>query len=214
MSTKRVTESISFVGCEFQNATRTINGVVLLSPVSKNGYRYLENAMRAAVPKYNTQVFISHPTKEELSTGRRDIMKLAGKVENARFESGKIKGDVRTLPDDYGRKFFDVAQMMPESAGCSHVADIAMGTLNGENVVEEIKEVLSVDLVANPATNAGVFESEQSGKRRSKINEDEAFDILTGENDEAEAGAESAFDAATKRDRSTDGLEALIDQTF
>jgi hypothetical protein len=158
----RATEDVSLDGAAFAGEvnSRRINNVALCGMVSKNGYRYKEEAMRAAVGKYRSvQAFVSHPTVEELKTGRRDVRKLAGKVENPRFEGNKIRGDIVTLPDAEGEKFFNTAKIMPESVGLSHVADIKLIKEGEELVVEEIRDIFSVDLVASPATNRNMFES-------------------------------------------------------
>lgn len=197
---RRVTEAVTFENAQFNEAGRTISGLSLLSTKSKNGYRYLETAMRAAVGKYNgVQVYISHPTAEELRTGRRDVMKLAGRVENPRYDGGKIRGDVVTLPDVHGQKFYNVSKLMPESLGCSHCADIDLVRRNGDLVVEEIKEVFSVDLVASPATTNSMFESAKN-KRGPKIDEDEAFKIGMGQSDETEDSADAAYDVLAGRE--------------
>lgn len=163
----RAIESVSFEGAKFNDETKVVNNVCLLSPVSRNGYRYTDEAMAKAIALYNgVQVYISHPTIEEMKTGRRDIMRLAGKVTTPRFESGKIRGDVVTLPDVHGQKFYDVAKTMPESVGCSHVADIDVTRDNGELLVESIKQVFSVDLVASPATNKNMFESQNVNRNQ------------------------------------------------
>lgn len=163
----RAVETVTFEDAIFEDGSNVVKNVCLLSPESQHGYRYSTEAMAEAVGKYNSvQVYISHPTEEELKTGRRDIMKLAGKVTTPRFEGGKIRGDVVTLPDDYGKKFLDVAKIMPESAGCSHVAELELTRLNGDLVVESIKEVLSVDLVASPATNKNMFESHNDNSHK------------------------------------------------
>lgn len=159
--TYRAVESVSFEDAKFDDESQIVKNVCLLSPVSQHGYRYKTEAMARAISLYDgTQVYISHPTEEELKTGRRDVMKLAGKVQSPRFEGNKIRGDVVTLPDVHGKKFFDVAKVMPESVGCSHVADLELTRENGELVVESINGVISVDLVASPATNKNMFESQ------------------------------------------------------
>ena len=165
--TYRTIEAVSFEDAKFEEESHIVRNVCLLSSESRHGYRYKTETMAKAIPLYSgTQVYISHPTEEELKSGRRDVMKLAGKVTSPRFEGNKIRGDVVTLPDEHGKKFYDVAKVMPESVGCSHVADIEIVRDNGDLVVESINEVFSVDLVASPATNENMFESHNSNSNK------------------------------------------------
>ena len=166
---KRLTEVISFTGVQFVESTegspRIIKGVALLGGTARGkgkGYTYpvrtMENAVRAG--KYdNCRCFINHPSMLEGEGGRRDLMNLAGIVKNPRVEDGKVKGDVQVLPDVFGDKFFNIAKLMPEAASCSHIADGKLKSEGGKVFVEEIKQVLSVDLVVQGATTHNVFES-------------------------------------------------------
>lgn len=171
---KRLIESVSFTDVQFVEAAdgnpRMIKGVALLGGVAKRGknsYSYpvrtMETAVRAG--KYdNCRCFINHPTDKEMNSGRRDLNSLAGMVKNPRVESGKIKGDVMLLPDQFGNKFYDIAKLMPEAASCSHIADGKLKREGNNMFVEEIKEVLSVDLVVQGATTQNVFESKDYQK--------------------------------------------------
>jgi hypothetical protein len=86
-------------------------------------------------------------------------MKLAGITENARHEESRIKGDLKLIDDQYGRKYWNIARTMPTAASCSHVADGTMVEEGGKRFVDEITEVVSVDLVVQGATTSNVFES-------------------------------------------------------
>lgn len=178
MESVQLTEEVSFQGADFEetDSARRIRNVVMLGPVSRKGYTYKETAMKAAVPLYQgIQCFLNHPTQEEERNGR-DVTRLAGSFANARFEGGKIKGDIMLLPDACGQKFWDIAKTMPHAASCSHVADGKLVTENGQRYVEEITKVVSVDLVSKGATTSTVFEG---GPR--KENEMEWKDIKIDE---------------------------------
>ncbi len=166
---KRLKEEISFTGVKFVEAEdgnpRMIKNVALLGGVAKRGkdsYTYPVRTMEAAVRsgKYDScRCFINHPTSNDVKQGRRDLMNLAGVIKNPRVEDGKIKGDVQVLPDQFGDKFYNIARLMPEAASCSHIADGKLKREGASMFVEEIKEVLSVDLVVQGATTQNVFES-------------------------------------------------------
>ena len=164
---KKITYEMDFTEAEFirdeAKGTYQVNNVSLLGEVSKNGYTYAKRAMREAVSLYEgVQAFINHPNQEELKLNRRDVRNLAGKFVNARFDesSTKVKGDFVGLPNENGKLFVDIAENMPKIAGTSQNASGRFAVVNGRKVVESITKVYSVDLVANPATNNGVFESE------------------------------------------------------
>jgi hypothetical protein len=158
----KLIETVTFEGSDFHESegVKMIRNVVLLGPVSKHGYTYRPEAMRRAVPLYErVRAFIDHPTADEERSKRRDVQKLAGQFINVRFEEGKIKGDIKLLPDECGQKFWNIARHMPNIASCSHMADGKMVTEGGHRYVEEISRVWSVDLVVEGATTASVFES-------------------------------------------------------
>ena len=185
-----------FEDAEFDDEKKVIRNVVLLGEESKHGYKYSLSGMKEAVPLYDgTQVFINHPNDDEERAGRRDLMKLAGKVESPSFTEGenKVKGNVVLLNDQFGLKFFNIAKTMPEAAGCSQNA---IGRFNEERTcVEEIKKVFSVDLVASPATTKSVFEG-INNKSNVETNKMEYSDI----------------DLTELRLRRTDIIETLVNE--
>ena len=158
----KLTEQITFEGAKFSedNGNRVIQNVVFLGAESAHGYTYRQEAMAKGVGLYNgVRCFINHPNAEEEKAGRRNLMSLAGVTEGARHEDGKIKGGVKLLDDQYGRKFWNIAHTMPAAASCSHVADGNLVKEGDQSFVDEITEVVSVDLVVQGATTSTVFES-------------------------------------------------------
>lgn len=159
-----------------------VNNIAILGEKSKNGYRYLRDAMKRAVSLFEgVKVFINHPSSEELKVRRRDVRNLAGKLTNARFDESavKIRGNFVGLPNDMGKLFVDIAETMPEVAGMSQNASGRFGKDNGEKVCEEITEVFSVDLVASPATNAGVFENVKNDGNENEVMPEIVDELLT-----------------------------------
>ena len=164
----KLTYEMDFTEADFsQKEKHRVLNVSLLGEVSKNGYRYARTAMREAVALYEgVQAFINHPSTEEVKTNRRDVRNLAGKFENARFDEQnvRVKADFVGLPNDNGKLFVDIAEHMPKIAGTSQNASGRFAMIDGKKVVESITKVYSVDLVANPATNNGLFETENNHK--------------------------------------------------
>src|SRR5262249_25971699 len=55
----------------------------------------------------------------------------------------------------------EAAERNPRRFGLSHNAEGRVAHRDGKTIVESIEKVRSVDVVQNPATNAGLFESEE-----------------------------------------------------
>jgi hypothetical protein len=161
----RIEEAITFEGAKFveEDGKRLVRNVVMLGAHSSHGYEYKQEATAKAVEAglyEGVRIFINH------SLERRDLMHLAGVFRESRHEDGKVKGTAHLLDDEYGLKFWNIAQTMPEAAGCSHVADGKLETINGKRVVTSITKVFSVDLVVQGATTATVFEGDDQDMAR------------------------------------------------
>lgn len=176
-------EAIVFEGAEFveEDGKRLVRNVVMLGPVSSHGYEYKQEAMAKAVEGglyEGVRIFINHDRQG------RDLMQLAGVFRESRHEEGKIKGTAHLLDDDYGRKFWNIAQHMPEAAGCSHVADGRMVKEGGKKYVEQITKVHSVDLVVQGATTQNVFEGDQpQGEETMELKDVRAEELKTARPD-------------------------------
>lgn len=155
----RITERTTTTG-RVDREAGMIHGVKLLGQESRNGRRYAPDAMAEAAPKYNgVKVFVGHPERDKLSEDR-DWNDWAGIVENARFERGAIFGDIRLRKKSkHFEEILEAAEEFGHQFGMSHVADGEAKNYHGEEVIESISEVFSVDIVLQPATTAGLFES-------------------------------------------------------
>jgi hypothetical protein len=138
-----------------------VYGVKLLGPKSKNGRVYLPEAMREATPLYNgRKVFLNHPKRNEAGEDR-SIQDWVGVIKNACYKPDEgIFGDIvlRKQSPHYAA-IIEAATTFANSFGCSHVADGDSAFRNGVEVVHRITDVRSVDLVCEPATTQGLFES-------------------------------------------------------
>ena len=153
-----------------------VRNVALLGPESRNGYRYTTEAMQQAVSLYDGRpVFVDHA--EEVSgqlpvvSGngqrttdnghlRRSIRDYAGQVVSPRFESGRVRGDVRLVGANTGW-LLDLIEAAPRDIGMSHVV-VARRRPDGHEV-ERIERVVSVDIVAFPATVQSFAEAQTHG---------------------------------------------------
>lgn len=165
-----------------------IKGVKVLGVESKNGRKYPVEVMRKALEKYDgAMVNIDHPKGDE----PRSYEDRFGRLVNPRLEADGIYADLSYNPKHpLAEGFAWWAANDPSAVGLSHNAQ-ARTKLNREGVeeIEEIVEVTSVDLVAEPATTAGLMECVMKAKAV-KENTKKAYD----------AGLEDGFSGSVKRD--------------
>lgn len=135
----------------------TVKSVKILGIYSRNGRVYPLNVMRDALSKYEGVVVnLDHKPNEP-----RSVMDRFGKLENCRMGEDGIYGDLVYNPEHpYAKAFEYFVNNQPTAIGLSHAA-IARTKMDriGNETVEEITDLESVDLVAVPATNRNLFES-------------------------------------------------------
>lgn len=131
---------------------RLVENVALAGPQSRNGYQYTEEALRQAVDLYNGKpVFLDHAGagRSPLHRSTRD---LVGSIIQPRYEAGRLRGDIRVVDTESGRTFLALVEAQTPGVGMSHVV-LAERSADGQRV-ERIQQVLSVDVVVNPATTS------------------------------------------------------------
>ena len=139
----------------------------LLGMESRNNRKYTKESMKEAAPKYNgLKIYIDHPKRSEVSEGADRSMKdWAGTIHNAKFESDGVYGDIKLRKkSQHFDGIIEAARDFPKDVGFSHVADGA-SKYEGETEIVESYKPYSVDLVADPATTAGFFESVKPAKK-------------------------------------------------
>jgi len=136
-----------------------IPGVKVLGLVSRNGRRYLPEAVKSASGLYeNQKVNVNHPDGEP--TAPRDYEDRLGCLKNVRVaEDGGLVADLHYNPKHaLAEQLAWDAEHAPENVGLSHNCQ-AQTRMDGKQiVVEKISSVVSVDLVADPATTRSLFE--------------------------------------------------------
>lgn len=158
---ERLTERVSGHG-SIERENGIIRDVRIVGLVSKNGRRYLREALTEAVPLYEgSKVFIDHVVEAE---GRRDRPKRErwGVLRNVRqVQDGSLVGDLHYTKSHPDTEWILEQAERFEDFGLSHDADGALRReKNGETVCYKIGKVHSVDVVENPATNRNLHESE------------------------------------------------------
>ena len=133
-----------------------ISGVKILGHQSKNGRAYLPEAVKQAAGLYEgKRVNVDH-TEAGASRSYRDRM---GKLQNIQVREDGLYGDLFVNPQHMlAEQLFWDAEHAPENVGLSHDVTGKVTRRAGKATVEAIETVRSVDLVANPATTAGLFE--------------------------------------------------------
>ena len=169
--TTRFTESTTHASAlKVDREAGVIYGVKVLGEQSKNGRTYTRQAMQEALPLYEGVVVnIDHnydgPHKRKLAEG-------FGKLCNARIGSDGIYADTHYLKSHHlAESVVERAERFPDTFGLSHDAEGDISTVNGRDEVTRIKSVQSVDLVAFPATNQSLFESQETKPMKRKIKE-------------------------------------------
>lgn len=145
-----------------------ILGVKVLGLQSRNGRRYLAEAVKAAIPLYSgVLVNIDHPEKSP--TQSRSAYDRFGKLINVRWVEGEgLYADLEYLKSHpMAERICEAAERMSDAFGLSHNAQ-GDGTTDtdGTFIVRKITEVRHVDLVADPATTTSLSESEDPMKTK------------------------------------------------
>ena len=137
-----------------------IYGVKVLGYESAHGYSYTEAAVKDAIPLYEgVAVNIDHPKEPG---DRRSSYDRFGKLVNPRLAKDGLYADLVYLKSHPLTARVIEAAKSPDKSnlfGLSHHAQGNQVKRDGKTVVEKIEAVNSVDLVADPATNSGLFES-------------------------------------------------------
>ena len=149
-----------------------IHGVKVLGLQSANDRgkrRYLKEASVSATALYEgRKIYIDHISIKESKPKPRQTAERWGKLVNVRPDpaTGELFGDLHYLKSHRMTEAILEAAERFNDFGLSHDASGKMRTENGENVVYEIAEVHSVDIVQDPATNRNLFEGRSMATKR------------------------------------------------
>lgn len=139
-----------------------IRGVKILGLESRNGRRYTTDAILRAASLYEgVKVNVNHPPPED-PDAPRDYGDRLGNLRGVQAKESGLYGDLHFNPKHaLAEQLSWDAENAPQNLGLSHNVRAVTKRGNGELIVEEITQVQSVDVVADPATTHGLFESEQ-----------------------------------------------------
>ena len=125
--------------------------------MSRKGREYPKEVMARALPLYEgMRVNVDHVDPGQ----RRSLRDRIGLVKNVTLKEDGLYGDFHFNPKHaLAEQIAWDAENAPQNLGFSHDTRGSSRNIGGRVVVESIDKVLSVDLVANPATTTGLFES-------------------------------------------------------
>lgn len=148
------------------NAGRKVdaNGVVpdvkIIGNDSLNGRRYPDPVIAEGIGRYNrVKVYVNHPKGRDGAL-ERDLRDCIGVIEAPYAKTGGGFGQLKLRKKH--RDYESIVELINDfdgDFGFSHVADIDKEIRGGIEHVTKIGEVFSVDLVTDPATTKGIFES-------------------------------------------------------
>jgi len=139
-----------------------IRGVRVLGRVSRNDREYIERALGEAARLYEgVGVNVNHADRRQTDFDR-PVEAGFGWLAAARVAADGVYADLHYFKSHaQAAVIVEAAERNPHRFGLSHSAEGRVVRHGDKNVVESIERVLSVDLVQNPATNAGLFESQE-----------------------------------------------------
>lgn len=184
-----------------------IRGVKILGVRSRNGRTYLPEAVGQAVSLYEgAKVNVNHP--KGAPSGPRDYQDRIGVIRNVTVRSDEgLFGDFHFNPKHtLAEQLLWDAEHAPQNVGFSHNVQARTARRGDIVVVEAITKVQSVDLVADPATTRGLFESTKE--------QDDSVDNLVDDTAQANRLSLESLTADRLRDARPDLVEELMDDSL
>ena len=184
-------------------------GVKIIGCKSRNRREYPNGTLREAIPLYeNSKVNLDHPEGDPRKP--RSYQDRFGVIRNIVLrENDGLFADFRFNPKHaVAEQLLWDAQNAPENVGFSHNVEAIVRKEDGHVIVEKILAVRSVDLVADPATTAGLFETVDSMEK-------EKHEQVNRESDAGPNPLIPLCKALLKEFREqVPGIERLVDDSF
>jgi len=176
-----------------------VSGVKILGVKSRNNRVYPLETLRDAAPLYeNAKVNVNHPDGSPNES--RKYQDRVGSIKNVTLQENGLYGDFHFNPKHpLAEQMLWDAEKAPENFGFSHNVEAVVRLENGAQVVDKIVRVRSVDLVADPATTSGLFESERATQTIAPVNDVDASAPNAATYAARLQTLESERDAATQR---------------
>ncbi len=161
-------EHVQWGNPKVDKKTGIVRGVKLLGRISKNNREYSDQALEDARRLYEgNTINLDHPEARKANTPRA-FMEGIAVARNCEVRPDGVYGDLHVIMSHpAAAPFLEWAERFPRNFGMSHNADGHEVRKAGKNVVESLAHVISIDVVRNPATTGGLFESEGRGRQES-----------------------------------------------
>lgn len=157
----KLLETVYSPEAQIDEAAGVVRQVKVLGRDSENGRTYSQQAMQDAARLYEgVEVNIDHDRKDPKR--ERGLLEGFGVLRNVKESADAVHADLHYLKSHPAAPvFLERAKRFPQNIGLSHNADGKVGRSGGKLIVESVAKVNSVDVVRNPATNKGLFESRE-----------------------------------------------------
>ena len=158
-----------------------IRGAKIIGRESKNGRIYSDRALDSLVRFYENQsVNVDHDRSKP--NPERKMGDGFGVLRNVTKRADGVYGDLHYLKEHaLAPVILERAERMPDSFGLSHAAEGRVVRKNGKLIVEDVEVVHSVDIVREPATTSGLFESTNGGYDMAIMTINEIVQSVSGE---------------------------------
>jgi hypothetical protein len=225
--TQRIFESSisnQFVETSLDKEGCIIHDVAILKSTSTNrafekskGRKYSRTALESVSTLINgAKAYINHATKEELEQreGVRDVRDLLGYYENGRLGADDmVRADLYYLDSHRGWLEPLIEKMSDKIGNSIHgYGDIVYDENSKMEIVEDINELASADLVTEPGSTTNLFESLQNITEGDDVvnYKEVSIDELKSERpDIVEAISKEAKDKAKKEIDNKDQIDAM-----
>lgn len=151
----KLQETMPFSSEGEQTEERVLHNVVLLaSRKTKNNRTYPVDVLQRAVGMFeNVPAYMNHPDK------KRNVQDAIGVYRSPRLEAERLLADLVLFENHPNAgQIMDIARHKPKEIGLSLNARGKVQKTTEGDMVSEIAEVLSVDIVAEPASTRNLFE--------------------------------------------------------
>jgi len=152
---------------ETEGGAAVLRNVLLLGPESRDRAgkvrrKYQPAALASAANLFDgARVYFDHAKPKDLA-GVRSVRELAGFVSRSHLAADGVRGDIDLVDDIEATKtVLWFARKRPSAMGFSpHLRQIGVRRRGGIDMIESLGAVASADIVTEPATTHGLFESQ------------------------------------------------------
>lgn len=157
------TETVSqpLAGARFDKQNLVVYGTKILGEHSLNNRDYPEATQKKAVSIFEgAKAYLNHPYPEDMAKPRK-VQDLIGEHRNVRYADGSTYSDLHLLDKPLvHEQVVPIVENKPHLAGNSVVIRGRQRKGDdGRMIIEEIVAARSIDLVAEPGTTKGIYES-------------------------------------------------------